>query len=146
MYTFWELTASNAAVATILAFVAMLLSRVWRNESRLPAHCGQVGPSEPHFARATTSRQIRGLENVSIASIKLLGYLTLTVSINPFYTWSLCEASTLWPKLYLVEYCDLRHSIDNRGFMKESVLDSRVNVNEAVVPFRGNQTDSSDHC
>ena len=31
MYTFWEIIASNAVVATILAIGAMLLSRIWKN-------------------------------------------------------------------------------------------------------------------
>jgi beta-lactamase regulating signal transducer with metallopeptidase domain len=31
MYNLWEITASNATVATILAVVAMLLSRIWKN-------------------------------------------------------------------------------------------------------------------
>jgi beta-lactamase regulating signal transducer with metallopeptidase domain len=31
MYAFWEIIASNAVVATILAIVAMLLSRIWKN-------------------------------------------------------------------------------------------------------------------
>jgi beta-lactamase regulating signal transducer with metallopeptidase domain len=31
MYAFWEIIASNAVVATVLAIVAMLLSRIWKN-------------------------------------------------------------------------------------------------------------------
>ena len=31
MYTFWEIIASNAVVATILAVIAMLLGRIWKN-------------------------------------------------------------------------------------------------------------------
>ena len=31
MYAFWEIIASNAVVATILAIGAMLLSRIWKN-------------------------------------------------------------------------------------------------------------------
>jgi bla regulator protein blaR1 len=31
MYTFWEIIASNAVVATILAVIAMWLGRFWKN-------------------------------------------------------------------------------------------------------------------
>ena len=35
MYTFWEIVASNAVVATILAVGAMLLSRIWKNAAAI---------------------------------------------------------------------------------------------------------------
>jgi beta-lactamase regulating signal transducer with metallopeptidase domain len=37
MYTFWEIVASNAVVATILAGVAMLLGRIWKNAAAMHA-------------------------------------------------------------------------------------------------------------
>ena len=35
MCTFWEIIASNAVVATILAIGATLLSRIWKNAAAL---------------------------------------------------------------------------------------------------------------
>ncbi len=35
MNAFWEIIASNAAIATILAIVAMLLGRIWRNAAAI---------------------------------------------------------------------------------------------------------------
>ena len=37
MYAFWEITASNAVVATILAIGVMLLSRIWKNAAAVHA-------------------------------------------------------------------------------------------------------------
>ncbi len=35
MYAFWEIIVSNAVIATILAIVALLLSRIWKNAAAL---------------------------------------------------------------------------------------------------------------
>jgi hypothetical protein len=35
MNTFWEVIASNAAIATIMAIVTMLLGRIWRNAAAI---------------------------------------------------------------------------------------------------------------
>ena len=37
MYAFWEITASNAVVATILAIGVMLLGRIWKNAAAVHA-------------------------------------------------------------------------------------------------------------
>ena len=35
MYAFWEIIASNAVIAAILAIVALLLGRIWKNAAAL---------------------------------------------------------------------------------------------------------------
>ncbi len=37
MYAFWEIIASNAVVATILAIGVMLLGRIWKNAAAVHA-------------------------------------------------------------------------------------------------------------
>src|SRR5882672_2789849 len=61
------------------------IRRVLRNESLSAAQRGHTGPLEPHLAPATTLRHTWGSENVVAASIKLLGYLKLTDSMDPLY-------------------------------------------------------------
>ena len=35
MYAFWEIIASNAVIATILAIFALLVGRIWKNAAAL---------------------------------------------------------------------------------------------------------------
>ena len=50
MYAFWEIIASNAVVATILAIGAMLLGRIWKNAAAVHAPLGRRPAQALHAA------------------------------------------------------------------------------------------------
>jgi hypothetical protein len=58
--------------------------RVLRNDNLLDSQPGHIGP-EGHFALETVSKQNIGSEKHSMASIKPLFSLRLTVSMNQYY-------------------------------------------------------------
>ena len=48
MYAFWEIIASNAVVATILAIGVMLLGRIWKNAAAVHAPLGRRAAETVH--------------------------------------------------------------------------------------------------
>jgi hypothetical protein len=77
MYAFWEIIASNAVVATILAIGAMLLSRIWKNAAAVHVLWVIVLLklfTPPLVTSASRARDDHGL---LVASCRLVGELAV---------------------------------------------------------------------